>query len=114
MLNIALFALILIFGVGCGQNGTLNKTETSGGETEGSTGTGKMIDKEDQKKLPINPEDYKPMPMPNPEEQPPAKKGPDAEKLHIQPLDKDGKSMEDDKKNQIKKGFIGGISFYCF
>lgn len=94
--SVGLFALILFLTVGCRQNGAINKAETSGGETEGSTGTGKMIDKEDQKKLPINPKDYEPMPIPNPEEQPLAKDGPDAEKPSVEAMDKNGKSKDDE------------------
>ncbi len=96
---VVLFALILIVGVGCGQNGTLNQSETRVGETEGSTGTGQMIGTEDQKKLPINPKDYKPMPMPNPEEQPLSKEDPDAEKPSVQEIEKVGKSKDVEKKN---------------
>lgn len=99
LMGVILVALFLVTGMGCRQDSTLNKSETSGGQTDGGTGTGEMIDKADQKKLPINPDDYKPMPMPNPEDQPPAKEGPDAEKPSVQASDAGEKIKEDDKKN---------------
>jgi len=54
--------------------------QTSGTVTQGGTGTGILADEKDQK-LHINPQDYKPMPIPNPMANPPVKTGENPQEL---------------------------------
>ncbi len=86
ILGACLIALVLGLGAGCKPSEVQNPSASGGGQSEeGSTGTGKMIDKADQEKLPINPKDYKPKPMPEYKESN-VKEGPDAEKPVSSPV----------------------------
>ncbi len=82
-----LLTYFLILGVmastGCSQSQKDAGTQSgqpSGTVTQGGTGTGVLADEKDQK-LPINPQDYKPMPIPNPMANPPVKTGENPQEL---------------------------------
>jgi len=76
-----LLTYFLILGVmastGCSQSQKDAGTQSgqpSGTVTQGGTGSGVLAGEKDQK-LPINPQDYKPMPIPNPTTNPVLKEG---------------------------------------
>lgn len=73
---------------GCSQSQSDKEAQsggTTGPATSGSTGSGTLAD-EDEQKLPVNPKDYKPMPIPNPSVTPSLKEGEDPQDPAVQPV----------------------------
>lgn len=73
---------------GCSQSQSDKEAQsggTTGPATSGSTGSGTLAD-EDEQKLPVDPKDYKPMPIPNPAVKPFLKEGEDPQDPADQPV----------------------------
>ncbi len=105
-LLVSMLLFFWMFGMvsmGCSQSETdvgTSSEKATGPVTPGGQGSGKLANEEDQK-LPVDPKEYKPMPIPNPKTvKPMVKEGGDPRKPSIQPATPDKTSRDEKEKNQ--------------